>query len=1251
MPQDWLFWIDRGGTFTDIVAKSPSGDLIVHKLLSRSDNYSDAAIEGINQIILTKGEPGDRIGAVRMGTTVATNALLEHAGEPTVLAITAGFADQIRIGYQNRPDIFALNINLPRMLYEHVIEIDERISAGGGILAPLNEEVARARLMHAFAKGFRSVAIVLMHAYRFPRHEQRIAELAKEVGFTQISTSHATVPLPKIVTRGATTLADAYLSPVLRRYIESVRQELQQTPLFFMQSNGGLAEADHFRGKDSILSGPAGGMIGAVRTAAQLREQRIITFDMGGTSTDVAHYAGELERQDEIEIAGARIHASMLSIHTVAAGGGSILRYDAGRFRVGPQSAGALPGPACYGNGGPLTVTDCNVRLGRIQADFFPRVFGHSGTQPLDENVVSEKFEALREHVNSDSSSQLSAEQVAFGFLKIAVEKMANAIKQVSTQKGHDPSDYLLYCFGGAGGQHACMIADSLGIRRILVHKFASVLSAYGIGLADVGVIKEMHVQQPLNDATLDASKGALQLLVAQGRDEVIAQLAKSARGQIDPRVQLYADVRYEGTDFALRVPCGGNGCGAEAVTAVSAIGMKEAFSHAHLKRYGFEAPARQLLVEKLVVAASASAESDTGINAGANCKGQQAASAQVEAVNSGGDAQPALLKSVRAYFAGAVQDVPAYSIQNLPQGSSIAGPALFVEPNSTVVCEPGWEGRALGDGTILLFRGDSPRRADEQITACVLADQPDPVLLELFNNIFMFVAEQMGVTLQNTSYSVNIKERLDFSCALFDENGNLVANAPHIPVHLGSMGESVHELIRQVGPQLRSGDVYALNDPYHGGTHLPDITVITPFFAEDRSATVTAQKPLFYVASRGHHADVGGITPGSMPPHSRKIEEEGVLLNMLKIVDEHKFLESEVLHALGKTSNWPARNLHQNIADLQAQVAANQRGLLELQRVIDRYGFLTVQKYMQFIQDNAARHVRELLSLLPEHGSYACAMDCGAVVKVAVSVHKPTQSAVIDFTGTSAQLDSNFNAPASVCKAAVMYVFRTLIKDDIPLNAGFLRPLQIIIPNESMLSPHYPAAVVAGNVETSQVIVDALYGALGVSAAAQGTMNNFTFGNERYQYYETIAGGSGATATANGASAVQTHMTNSRMTDPEILELRYPVVVERFAIRRGSGGAGRMRGGDGVVRILRFLEPMQASILSNRRQTLPFGLNEGVEGQPGVTYIERGSGGPVEYLGFCGTAAVEPGDRIVIETPGGGGYGAPLDGGSTLVQ
>ncbi|MGW1587216.1 hydantoinase B/oxoprolinase family protein [Streptomyces sp. NPDC002386] len=1192
----WQFWVDRGGTFTDIVARRPDGRLLTHKLLSDNpERYADAAVAGVRELLHGSREPVD---AVRMGTTVATNALLERKGERTLLVITRGFRDALRIAYQNRPAIFARHIRLPGLLYERVVEADERVAADGTVLRAPDLDALAGPLRQAYDDGIRAVAVVCLHSHLYPAHERAIGDLAARTGFPQISLSSETSPLMKLVPRGDTAVVDAYLSPVLRRYVRHVADELHGVRLMFMQSNGGLTEAGQFRGKDAVLSGPAGGIVGMARMSQRAGFDRVIGFDMGGTSTDVSHFAGAYERVFTSRIAGVRLRAPMLDIHTVAAGGGSVLHFDGSRYRVGPDSAGAAPGPACYRAGGPLTVTDANVMLGRIPPAHFPAVFGPGGDQPLDAAVVRDRFTALAHEIRERTGDDRTPEQVAEGYLRIAVANIANAVKRISVQKGHDVTRYALTTFGGAGGQHACRVADSLGVRTVLVPPMAGVLSALGIGLADTTAMREQSVETPLEAASMPGVREMADALERAARAELRAEDVPEDRIEVTRRAQL----RYDGTDTTLTVELTEPGA------------MTHAFEERHRATYSFTLD-RPVVVEALSVEA-------TGITAPPDLSSL--------APYEGHRAAP---RDVRLHTGGAWHDVPLHRREALPPGETVTGPAIITEPGATTVVDDGWRAAAGHDGHLVMERTTVTESSESDT-------EVDPVLLEVFNNLFMSIAEQMGARLESTAQSVNIKERLDFSCALFDPLGNLVANAPHIPVHLGSMGTSVKEVVRRCGTSMRPGDTYAVNDPYHGGTHLPDVTVITPVFdTEDVTVTRSAPEILFYVASRGHHAEIGGIAPGSMPAHSRTIDEEGVLFDNWLLAQDGRFREEETRRLLTEAPH-PSRNVRTNLADLRAQIAANRKGVDEVRRMIEEFGLDVVQAYMRHVQDNAEEAVRRVVDALDD-GECAYETDSGAVIRVRVRVDRAERRATIDFTGTSAQLATNFNAPSSVVDAAVLYVFRTLVADEIPLNDGCLRPLDIVVPPGSMLAPEPPAAVVAGNVETSQAITGALYAALGVQAEGSGTMNNVTFGNERHQYYETVASGSGAGDGFPGADVVQTHMTNSRLTDPEVLEWRLPVRLEEFTVRRGSGGAGRRRGGDGAVRRIRFLEPMTVSTLSQHRRVPPYGMAGGEPGALGANRVERADG-TVTDLGGSGSTDVGPGDVLVIETPGGGGYGRP---------
>ena len=1201
----WQFWIDRGGTFTDIVGKRPDGQLVTHKLLSENPGqYKDAAVAGIRFLLGLKQHEAvtpSAVSCVKMGTTVATNALLERKGEKTLLVTTRGFRDALRIAYQNRPRLFDRHIVLPELLYSEVIEAHERMSAQGEVIEPLNDAELHVQLQAQFDIGIRSVAIVFMHAYRYQAHEIIAAKLAHEIGFTQISTSHQTSPLMKFVSRGDTTVVDAYLSPILRRYVDQVATEMPGVKLMFMQSSGGLTDAHAFAGKDAILSGPAGGIVGMARTAQGAGHDKVIGFDMGGTSTDVSHYAGQFEREFETQVAGVRMRAPMMSIHTVAAGGGSLLQFDGSRLRVGPQSAGANPGPASYRRGGPLAVTDANVLVGKVQPDFFPAVFGPEGNQTLDKQAVVERFADLSNQMNRP------AEAIADGFLRIAVQQMANAIKKISVAKGYDVTRYTLQCFGGAGGQHACLVADALGMKQVFVHPLAGVLSAYGMGLADQSVIREQTIESKLTSDCINALTQSLASLKETARCALTSQVGSDA---VDVFERVH--VRYEGSDTALMVPMG------------SLQEITQSFEAAYRQRFAFLMAGKGLVVEAVSVEAVVKGD---------------AASEQIHAVL--GKRQAPVKSVVKMYTTGSDGhsrwwQASLYVREDLRPGDLMPGPAIIAEQNATTVVEPGWQAQVTELNHLILQRVET-RQVQHAAGTTV-----DPVLLEVFNNLFMNIAEQMGLQLQNTAYSVNIKERLDFSCALFNADGHLIANAPHMPVHLGSMGESIKTVIHDNAGQMRQGDVYVLNDPYHGGTHLPDVTVITPVFLEGSSA------PEFYVGSRGHHADIGGITPGSMPPFSTTIQEEGVQINNFKLVAEGVLQESAML-ALLSTGTYPSRNPQQNMADLRAQLAANEKGVQELKKMVAEFGLEVVQAYMRHVQDNAEESVRRVITRLRD-GAFTLPLDNGSQIQVAVRVDAKNRSAEIDFTGTSPQQTNNFNAPTAVCMAAVLYVFRSLVNDDIPLNAGCLKPLNVIIPSGCMLNPNFPASVVAGNVETSTCITNALLGALGVMAGCQPTMNNFTFGNAKYQYYETISGGSGAgveldddgqvCAGFNGTSVVQTHMTNSRLTDPEILEFRFPVRLESYSLRQGSGGAGKWQGGMGGVRRIRFLEPMTAGILSNGRIFPAFGAMGGQPGALGINRVKR-LNGDVEDLKHIGQVEMAPGDVFEIHTPGGGGFGA----------
>jgi 5-oxoprolinase (ATP-hydrolysing) len=1216
----WEFWIDRGGTFTDVIGRRPDGTLHTHKLLSENpEAYRDAAVEGIRRLLgVESGAPirSERISAVKMGTTVATNALLERKGDRTLLLITRGFRDALRIGYQARPKIFAKHIIKPDMLYERVVEVNERVRADGTVERVLDLDGVRTELMRAKADGIAAVAVVLMHAYRYSDHERRVAALARELGFAQVSASHEVSPLIKLVGRGDTTVVDSYLSPILRRYVNQVANDLhgdgasaspapptksEKTRLMFMMSSGGLTAAELFRGKDAILSGPAAGVVGMAETGRAAGFSRLIGFDMGGTSTDVSHYAGEYERAFETEVAGVRMRAPMMLIHTVAAGGGSILHFDGARFRVGPDSAGANPGPKCYRRGGPLAVTDANVMVGKLIPDFFPRIFGPQQNQPLDADAVRAAFAAMAKEIGD----KRSAEQVADGFIRIAVENMANAIKKISVQRGYDVTRYALNCFGGAGGQHACLVADALGMTSVLIHPLSSLLSAYGMGLADIRSVRQQAIEEPFGEKARSNVQGIAGKLARDTIAEVESQ------GVAPGKITLYvrAHVRYAGTDTPLIVEAGIFRPPLRGPLKLATLAtMKAAFESAHKAQFGFIDRSKELVIEAVSVEA---------VGGGAAFKEKIRKTTRAKL--------PKPARRTRFFSGGKWHRAGVYTRDTLLPGHKVKGPAIVIEPHQTVVVEHGWQAELTAKDHLVLRRVQKLKRAR------AIGTKADPVMLEVFNNLFMSIAEQMGVALQNTAYSVNIKERLDFSCAIFDPSGSLVANAPHMPVHLGSMDRAVETIIRENKGRIKPGDAYLINAPYNGGTHIPDLTVCTPVFDRAR------RKILFWVASRGHHADIGGIAPGSMSPIATTIDEEGIYIDNFKLVDRGKFREA-ALHDLLTNAKYPARNPVQNINDLKAQIAANEKGAHEMRKMVAEFGLNVVHAYMRHVQDNAAESVRRVIGRLHD-SAFRYEADQGNVVAVRITVYRKKREATVDFTGTSPQQGTNFNAPEPVTRAAVLYVFRVMVDDDIPMNAGCLRPIHIVIPENSMLAPRYPAAVVAGNVEVSQMVTDTLFGALGAMAAAQGTMNNVNFGNDTYQYYETICSGSPAGPGFPGTDAVHTHMTNTRLTDPEILEFRYPVVLEDFHIRKGSGGRGEWNAGDGVIRTIRFLQKMEYTVLSGHRRIRPFGLAGGEDGQIGENWVRRHDG-RMERLKGADATVVDAGEAIIIQTPTAGGYG-----------
>ncbi len=1207
-PGRWEFWIDRGGTFTDIVAKTPDAELITHKLLSDNPaQYRDAAVQGIRDVMKIEGEgeiPLQEIGEIRIGTTVATNALLERKGTPTLFLTTKGFRDALVIGSQSRPDIFALRIDKPDMLYADVLEAHERIDHRGNVLEPLAEDKLREDLSRHVKSGITSIAIAFIHGYEHSAHEQIAARIAEEAGFAQISVSHEVSALIKFIPRASTTVVDAYLSPILGTYVDTLVGELSAAArdrLSFMQSNGGLTDANGFRGKNAILSGPAGGVVGMVETAHAVNRDKVIGFDMGGTSTDVSHFAGTYERVFDTQVAGTRLSAPMMHVETIAAGGGSLLEYDGMRMRVGPKSAGAFPGPAAYRNGGPLTVTDANIMVGKIVPATFPHVFGPCADQPLDKEKVTEKFEKLAQTIGG------APEAIADGFIQIAVQNMAASIRKISVQRGYDVSNYVLNCFGGAGAQHACLVADALGMKEILIHPFASLLSAYGIGLAVPRTMREASINLPLSDTNLDLSRNKLDTLQRAALSELIEQGFAPKEIEIDTLYHL----RYEGTDNTL------------SVKGKSKEALQTNFEERHRALFGFAADDVQVVIDSVSLEASVSLQREDDHAARHHAPGTPS---------------PAPTHT-EMFTAGGWHTAPHITLSDVGEGEQISGPAVLIDPHTTIVVEPDWvaarDPSSQSEGPLFLRREESEKTSSrtDRLVHRQHTSKPDPVLLEIFNSLFMSVAEQMGFTLQNTSVSVNIKERLDFSCALFTPDGALVANAPHIPVHLGSMGTSVKAVLDEFSKEISAGDVFVLNDPFQGGTHLPDVTVVAPVFDE------AGDRILFFVAARGHHAEIGGMTPGSMPALSKQAEEEGVLLPPMKLIEAGVFGERAIRDLLSQ-GPYPSRQIDLNIADLKAQCAACEKGAQELRSLARQYGYDTVRSYMGHVQKNAEESVRRVISTLKD-GTFTLCIDEQRTIKVALHIDSVDRSAVVDFTGTSAQLPNNFNAPSSITRAAVLYVFRCLVSDDIPLNDGCLMPIKIILPEGCFLNPVPPAAVVAGNVETSQNVCDALFGALGILASSQSTMNNVSFGNADHQYYETVCGGAGAGSGFNGADAVQTHMTNSRLTDPEILESRFPVRVQKFSVRQDSGGTGKWSGGCGATRHLVFDEDVTVSLLTSNRLSRPFGLEGAGSGRSGQNKLIKRSG--IEtILKSCDTIEAEAGDAIVIETPGGGGYGTP---------
>ena len=1191
----WRFWIDRGGTFTDVVACSPEGELKVIKVLSEQpDRPGDPAVRVIRECLGlsdSKPIPAGLVAEVRLGTTVATNAFLERDGAPTLLLINQGFADLLEIGDQHRPDLFALAIRRPQPLQGRVIEVQGRLAADGAELQLLVlDESLEAAVSAARADGYSSVAVALLHSATNGSHEQQLGSWLESFGFEQVALSHQVSPLPRLVPRGQTTVLEASVGPILQGYLHQVQQALgPAVPLRVMQSSGVLAAPSALRAKDTILSGPAGGLVGAVRTAAQAGFGRIVGFDMGGTSTDVCYCDGPWPRLEQVELEGLPIQAPMLAIHTVAAGGGSRLQFDGVRLRVGPESAGADPGPACYRRGGPLTVTDANLLLGRLQANQFPAVFGPRGDQPLDAAAVREQFEALGKGLGC------SAEAAAEGALELALERMAEAIRRISIQQGHDVREAVLCCFGGAGGQHACALAERLGMQQVLLHPFAGVLSAYGMGLADEGQVLEHACGRPLTASSL----AELEAITAERLTAV------PTGAQMERTLQLRLLGRDQCLPLLWHSPCPG------------VQELRQQFIAQFQQRYGYlpSGDPLEIVVDRLSLEFSWP---------GASARPRP----MVVAEDVAGPGE------VPLYLDGAWRTAALWRRNAIAAGQVLQGPALICETTGTNLLPAGWSARCLPGGELLLTFEQAGRLS----SSAERASEPDPVNLELFGHRFMAIAEQMGTRLQQTSVSVNIKERLDFSCALFDGRGRLVANAPHIPVHLGSMGESVLALMRAVEngelDPLQPGDALVANNPFNGGTHLPDLTVISPLFSP-----TGGDQPVAFLASRGHHADVGGITPGSMPSSSRSIAEEGLLFDNVPLVRSGRLLEEAWRERLAQ-GPWPARNPDQLLADLQAQLAANDLGVQRLLALMAAAGEERVLAYMGHVQDQAAAAVRQVLSRLAD-GEARVQLDAGPEIVVRLLVDRAAQRARIDFSGTSPQIAGNLNAPLAITKAVVLYVFRALVRESIPLNAGCFDPLELVVPEGCLLNPRPPAAVVAGNVETSQAVANALFAAVGALAASQGTMNNLSFGNAHCQYYETVCGGTGAGDGFAGADAVQSHMTNSRLTDPEILEQRLPVRLEQFAIRRGSGGGGRWPGGNGVLRTLTALEPLTASLLSGSRRVAPFGLAGGGEGSCGQNSLRRAGTEQIEFLPGSTQVELQPGDQLQMATPGGGAYGA----------
>ena len=1202
----WSFAIDRGGTFTDIIGFDPEGELHSLKILSKSNKYSDPSIEGIRRIMdLSPDEiiPESDVTRIRMGTTVATNAILEKKGAPTCLAITEGFGDLLAIGNQARPDLFTLAIKKPLQIYDAVIEVKERINYQGKIIIPFNETSTKNQLELIRDKNISSLAIVLMHAWKNKEHELRIAEIARSIGFNHVAISHEIMPIIKILGRGQTTLIDAYLSPILLDYISALKKETGGIPLEFMQSSGGLTNAESFRGKDAVMSGPSGGVIATAKISTLNGMTEAIGFDMGGTSTDVSRFAGDYEKVEEATLGGISFQTPSLKINTVAAGGGSILWFDGEKMRVGPESAGANPGPICYGLEGQLALTDANLFLRRILPKYFPKTFGPHNDQFLNEQKTHDRFHEITEEINTSLGTSMSEEEVALGFIRIANETMAAAIKEISVNKGFDIRTHVLVSFGGAAAQHACGIAKILNIKKILIHPMTGLFSAYGIAISDQTSYAIHTVLNPFIEKNIGDFESQLKRMGTKLENK----LKKRGFNKSKIQTKKFLDLRYSNTDKYLTIPF------------TSFKLMENDFRKLHRKFFGFFGEGN---IEVVNLRMEVIGRDD-------HYKEKEKASNFQKPVI------PTSAINVR--FEEKSIDCPIYNLSDLIPGSLISGPGIIIDEFSTIIIEPEFQAEINSYGHVIITQ-----TSNKQL---YVGTKKDPVMLEVFNNLFMNIAEQMGHTLTRTAHSVNIKERLDFSCAIFDPMANLVANAPHMPVHLGAMGESVKTIIDENNQRMKPGDVFLMNNPHRGGSHLPDLTVISPVFSN-------GQAPIFFVASRGHHSDIGGITPGSMPPFGTSIQDEGVIINNFKLVSEGKFRSFELIELLS-SGDFPARNIPERIADAKAQVAAVQKGIVETEKLIKKYGLKTVHAYMNYIRSNASKAVRRALFKYLDGKekielSFEDFLDSGESILVKIIIEsgdKPPDScrAIVDFTGTSSQLEGNLNAPLAVTKAAVLYVFRLMIDEDIPLNSGCLDPIQIIVPKGCLLRPDHLAAVVGGNVETSQRITDVLLGALGLSGASQGTMNNFLFGKidgSGKQYYETIAGGSGASDGNHGESAVQVHMTNTRATDPEILEFRYPEIrLERFSIRKGSGGSGKFKGGNGTIREIRFLKKRKVSILSERRKYQPYGMAGGGFGKAGKNSLIKASGKKVLLKGKV-EKIVKSGDRIIIETPGGGGYG-----------